>query len=233
MVSFAPVTKVVACAAFVSAAMALAQTDVPYQPSVPAAPSTSYGGYGFYGGTPGGGTVEGSMMQGMASVISSAGNYNLATSAAAVNLSQALKQEIKNNVAATNAYFEMKETNRAYTKSHTPRLSQEQLVRLAATAAPQPLSGTEIDYVNGKVAWPKLLQRDEFQNDRATIEKLLAKQASYGRLGQADDEQLSDAIERMSATLRNEIKNASANEYISGKNFLKSLMYGLYKKQLS
>src|SRR6478609_662161 len=53
----------------------------PYQPSVP---QSSGGGYmGFYGGIPGGGTVEGSMEQGMASMMSAAGNYNLATSAAA------------------------------------------------------------------------------------------------------------------------------------------------------
>ena len=39
----------------------------------PVVPAPSYGGgYGLYGGTPGGATVEGSMMQGMASVISAA-----------------------------------------------------------------------------------------------------------------------------------------------------------------
>src|SRR5689334_21240057 len=83
-----------------------------YTPVVPAAPSYG-GGYGYWGGTPGGATVEGSMMQGMASVISAAGNYNLATSAAAVNTTQAIKQDIVNRQDATNAYFAMQETNRA------------------------------------------------------------------------------------------------------------------------
>src|SRR4051812_21476631 len=82
-----------------------------YQPVVPAAPS--YNGVGLYGGYAGGATVEGSMMQGMASVISAKGNYNLATSAAAVNTTQAIKQDIQNRQAATNAYFAMQETNRA------------------------------------------------------------------------------------------------------------------------
>ncbi|MCL4194691.1 MAG: hypothetical protein KJZ87_23335 [Thermoguttaceae bacterium] len=53
----------------------------PYQPAVPSS-SEVYGGYGGYydGGT----TAAGSAMQGMASVVNAAGNYNLATSAAAI-----------------------------------------------------------------------------------------------------------------------------------------------------
>jgi len=64
----------------------------PYQPVVPSS-SEVYGGYGGYydgGGTP----AAGAAMQGMASVVNAAGNYNLATSAAAVNMTQAQKQGI-------------------------------------------------------------------------------------------------------------------------------------------
>src|SRR5262245_63896784 len=99
---------------FAAATTATAQPQgSQYTPAVPSASYGGYGGYGFYGGTPGGATVEGSMMQGMASVISAKGNYNLATSAAAVNMTQAMKQDIVNRQDATNAYFAMQETNRA------------------------------------------------------------------------------------------------------------------------
>ena len=85
----------------------------PYQPAVPP-PSmvNGYGGWSEYGGT-GGGTVAGSAMNGMANVISAKGNYNLSTSAAAMNMTQVQKQEIQNHQQYTNTYFDMRATNRA------------------------------------------------------------------------------------------------------------------------
>ena len=67
----------------------------PYQPAVPAASTVnSYGGWA--GGYSGGATVAGSAMNGMANAISAKGDYNLSTSAAAVNMTQAQKNEIEN-----------------------------------------------------------------------------------------------------------------------------------------
>jgi hypothetical protein len=213
---------------------ALAQTSAsqPYQPSVPSSSSvSSYGGY--YGGG-GGGTVEGSILQGMASVVSAQGNYNLATSAAAVNLTQAQKQDIQNRMQGTEAYFQMQETNRAgVAAKRSSRLSEEQLVRIAAQAAPKPLDSSDVDPVSGQVNWPLLLQDDMFKKDRAIVEQLLAKQAAHGRLGIAEHEQIGDAIERISATLKAQIKNVPTQQYITAKNFLKTLMYGATKAQLA
>jgi hypothetical protein len=203
----------------------------PYQPVVPNSSSfSSYGGY--YGG--GGGTVEGSWMQGMASVISAQGNYNLATSAAAVNLTQAQKQDIQNRIAGTNAYFSLQETNRAATAAkRSPRLSEEQLVRIAAQAAPKPLDNSEVDPVSGQVNWPSVLQDNIFKKDRDEVEQLLARQTSLGRLGIAEHEQIGDAIERIAATLKAQINKIPTQDYIKAKNFLKSLMYGVTKTQLT
>jgi hypothetical protein len=44
---------------------------------------------------------------------------------------------------------------------------------------------------------------------------------------------LGQAIERMSDTLRDQIRSMPSGEYIDCKNFLKSLMYGVTKSQLS
>jgi hypothetical protein len=204
-----------------------------YTPAVPAAPSYG-GGYGLWGGTPGGATVEGSMMQGMASMMSAAGNYNLATSAAAVNTTQAIKQDIQNRQDATNAYFAIKETNRAATAAmRSPRLSEEQLVRMAAQAAPKPIDSTEFDSVSGRILWPKLLQADAFKQQRGTVEQLLLRQSQYGKLGLAEHDQAGSAIEGMSDRLRDMINSVSPQDYIEAKNFLKSLMYGMTKTQLS
>ncbi len=54
----------------------------PYQPAVPTGTTTNVNGY--YPGSYGGGTAAGSAMNGMANATGAMGNYNLSTSAAAV-----------------------------------------------------------------------------------------------------------------------------------------------------
>ena len=81
--------------------------SAPYQPAVPAASTVNaYGGYPGY--SSGGGTVAGNAMNGMASMISAKGDYNLSTSAAAINMTQAQKNEIENRQLYTNTYFDMR-----------------------------------------------------------------------------------------------------------------------------
>ena len=88
-----------------------------YQPAVP--PPSMVGSYGGWpGGYGGASTAAGSAMNGMASAISAKGDYNLSTSAAAINLTQAQSNEIQNRQQATNTYFEMQATNKA---APTPR----------------------------------------------------------------------------------------------------------------
>jgi hypothetical protein len=204
----------------------------PYQPSVPV--GSGGGSIGIYGGPPGGGTVEGSMMQGMASMMSAAGNYNLATSAAAVNMTQAVKQDIVNRQAATDAYFAMRETNRAARAAQQPpRLSEEQLVRIAAQAAPKPIDATELNPVTGQVVWPELLKTEAFRQERVVIEELVGRQVKYGKLSLADHQRIGDALESMSDKLRDRIRDVPSGQYIDTKNFLKSLMYSVNKTQLA
>ena len=119
-------------------------TSPPYQPAVPP-PSiiNGNGGWSGYGGT-GASTAAGSAMNGMASVISAKGNYNLSTSAAAVNMTQAQKQEIQNHQQYTNTYFEMRATNKAARKAEEgPQPTMEQLARIAHDGAPKPLASDQ------------------------------------------------------------------------------------------
>ncbi len=203
-----------------------------YVPAVPSASSfNAYGGG--LGWNTGGATAEGSAMQGMASVLSAKGDYNLATSAAAVNLTQAQKQDIQNRQDATTAYFAMQETNKAARDAkRSPRLSQEQLVRIAAQAAPQQISSREVDPVSGRISWPELLTDQTFAAERSTIEKVVSKQATYGSLTLADHETAGQAIEQMSTKLKAMIQSVSAQKYVAAKNFLKSLMYSMTQTQL-
>ena len=137
------------------------QQAAPYQPAVPSSNTVNnYGGWGgYYGGGGGGNTVAGSAMNGMASVISAKGDYNLSTSAAAVNMTQAQKNEIQNRQMATDAYFSMRATNRqAVAAERGPSPTMEQLVKIARQGVPKPLNTSQLDPVSGKIAWPGPLQ---------------------------------------------------------------------------
>jgi hypothetical protein len=98
-----------------------------YRPVVP--PASMVGGYGYsrYAST-----AAGSAMNGMASVISARGDYNLSTSEATENLTQAQSQEIQNRQQYTNTYFSMRETNDAErAKLAGPRPTEQELVKIA------------------------------------------------------------------------------------------------------
>ena len=152
--------------------MAWAQTGSPdassrpYQPAVPAA--TTVNTYGGYPGYSGGGTAAGNAMNGMASVISAKGDYNLSTSAAAINMTQAQKNEIQNRQLYTNTYFEMRATNKAAREKEAgPPPTMEQIARMARQGVPKPLNPTQVDPVTGQINWPSALQDDSFQDDAA------------------------------------------------------------------
>ena len=203
----------------------------PYQPAVP--PPSMFGGYGGwsgdYGGT-GASTAAGSAMNGMASVISAKGNYNLSTSAAAVNMTQAQKQEIQNRQQWTNTYFDMRATNKAARQADEgPQPTLEQIARFARDGAPKPLASDQWNPVAGTVNWPALLQQDQFAPQRSELEQLLAKQATYGRLDYSDQTKARENIETMFAGLKSQIKDVPPMDWTASNSFLKSLNYAVTK----
>ena len=88
-------TGIVVCCAMMLAQIGTAQYEA--QPAVPAPSTTNV--YGAYPGYAGGTTAAGSAMNGMANAISAKGNYNLSTSAAAINMTQAQSNEMQNHHA--------------------------------------------------------------------------------------------------------------------------------------
>jgi hypothetical protein len=207
--------------------------SAPYQPAVPP-PSIvgGYGGWSGYGGT-GGGTVAGSAMNGMANAISAKGNYNLSTSAAAINMTQAEKQSIQNQQQWTNTYFDMRATNRAARKAEAgPTPTMEQIARFARDGAPKPLASDQMNPVSGTVNWPGLLQQEQFAPQRTEVEQLLAKQATYGRLDYTDQTKARQAIESMNAGLKAQVKDVPPMDWTASNSFLKSLNYAVTKTAL-
>jgi len=190
-------------------------------------------GYG-YGWGGGGGTAASNNMNGMANMMSAKGSYNLQTSQAAVNMTQAQSQEIANHQQYTDTYFQMRATNQAATeKAMGPHPSAEQLARMAADGVPKPISPSEMDPISGSVAWPDVLLDDDFTKGRKEVDALLGKKAANGRLGFKDQQQATKAIDGMYETLKGEIKDIPDMKYIESRDFLRSLVYSISQTDLN
>ncbi len=199
----------------------------PYQPAVPSSNTVNaYGGYGGYPGYSGASTAAGSAMNGMANAISAKGNYNLSTSAAAVNMTQAQKNEIQNHQTYENTYFQMRQTNQAYQKSQqSPVPTEQEMARWARDAAPQPVSPSEVSPVSGKINWPAALMQSEFSAQRAEMDKFTAKKASYGSLSISDQMDARKTVEAMFEELKSQITELPMQDYMAARTFLRSLIY--------
>jgi hypothetical protein len=200
----------------------------PYRPAAPP-PSMvgSYGGWPAYGGTT---TAAGSAMNGMSNVISSKGNYNLSTSAAAVNMTQAQSAEIQNRQQATDAYFEMRATNKAARAAEEgPKPTMEQLVKVAHDGVPKPLGEGQMDPTTGKLNWPGALQDDGFASQRAIIDRLMAEQANYGYMSHADQTKFRSTTDALLGELKARIKEIPPPDYVASRTFLNSLVYAVTK----
>lgn len=202
--------------------------SAPYQPAVPQAPAVAaYGGYpGYYGG--GGGTAAGNALNGMGNVISAKGNYNLSTSAAAINMTQAQKNEIQNHMDYTNTYFQMKDVNQAYQRSHAgPRLTQAQINAIEHSRLPKSLDASQLNPETGALSWPPALQLDAYATDRATLDDLSTKRISYGSLGYPDQLKSINACKSILGQLKGQIRDIPTNDYMSSERFVKGLVYVL------
>lgn len=223
-------------------AMMLAQTGIahyqpsetgsePYEPAVPVAPTVNT--YGYYPEYRRASTAAGSALNGMANAISAMGNYNLSTSAAAVNMTQARRNDIANRQIYTDAYFQMRAANRTYRAAEAaPRPTAEQLARLARDGAPKPLSPSELDSINGRINWPTALQQETFAAERTELEKLSATQATHGTLTVAEQMAARKMIESMFADLKSRVSEIPPQDYVASRNFLRSLIYATTQSQL-
>ena len=222
----------------VGTAISLAQTSgIPDRPSqLPVRAPVPVGAGSYYGGWPGyygGGTPAGSAMNGMASAISAAGSYNLSTSEAAINMTQAQKAAMQNDQLYANTYFEMRAANRAARAAENgPKPTMEQLVRIAQQGAPRPLPTGALDPVSGGVAWPELLKTADYDPQRTELNELFAKRAELGGLGFSDQTKARQAVDGMFATLKGQIRSVPSDQYVASRSFLNSLVYAAAKTDL-
>ncbi len=224
------------------ASAALAQQTPQSQPGATYQPGTFYppyygggsgyggggrgwGGWGGWGGV--GSTAAGSYLTGMGNAIRAEGQYNLDTSAAAINLTEAQRRRIENSKLWTQTYFEKRRINQAYRDSQKrPPGDDQTWMRLAQTGLPSRLSPSVLDPVTGRITWPAGLDADVYKNDREELDRLFADRAlARGAIGPQAHGEITQSIGNMQATLKDHIKDYNTNQYLDTRNFLNSLAY--------
>jgi hypothetical protein len=174
----------------------------------------------------GGQTAPGAALQGTSQVIASAGQYNLATSAGAVNMTQAESNDLRNQVQRVATFWAMRNLGAAArARERGPRPTAEERARRASAGAPRALSTGQIDPLNGTLYWPPALQYGIFELQRTTIDGYTAKWAKYGGLDYGDQAQVRENIAAMFGMLRSQITSIPPQDYVACRTFLQSILY--------
>jgi len=174
-------------------------------------------------------TAEQGMMEGMASMMQAAGSRNLMNAQAAGFVEDARRKNIDNRMYGTDAYFQMRKTNReARAAEQGPRPTQEDLQRYARQRAPDRLSPSELDPLTGTIAWPALLREDQYQAHRAELESLYQKRAQAGYLTGSQRGQVQQTVEALQAELKKNLRNYTPQDYVQAKKFTEGLNYELF-----
>jgi hypothetical protein len=163
---------------------------------------------------------------GMAEMARGAGQYNLMTSEAAINMTEAQKRNMENREQWTNTYFQMRAANKQYREAERgPAPSMEDLVRYAQAGKPKQLSPSELDTISGDISWPTLLQTDQFSEYRSEIEELYAQRAQSGSLSWDDQRKVDQTAKALLKDLRANVRDLPPQEYMAAKRFVESLTY--------
>jgi hypothetical protein len=180
-----------------------------------------WGDDGYHASTAGEGYARG-----MADAIRSAGQYNLLSSQAAINMTQAQRQAVENQQKWTETYFRMREINEQYReKERGPRPTREDWIRYAQMGKPDRLSPGELDTVSGTIHWPTLLRTDSFARYRGELEQLFAERAQTGSISSEGVVKASQVTRAMLADLKGRIREVPTAEYLQSRKFLESLAY--------
>ena len=198
---------------------------VPYQPAVPPPSTTAYGGGAWgYGGAAQ--TAAGAALQGTAQVISAAGDYNLATSAAAVNATHAQSNAMRNQVQGVQTFYDMRDLGSVERgRERGPRATAEELARRARAAAPRALTANQMDPASGVLYWPAALQNAGFEAQRIALDEYAVRWLKYGGLDYDDKAHVRENVNTMYVTLKSQIASMPPQDYVEGRAFLESLLY--------
>jgi hypothetical protein len=196
---------------------------------VVAPPTTTAGGSGssIWGWDLAGTTPEGSFLQGLASVVRAEGDYNLYTSAAAINITTAAHQNIQNQKDWVEAYFAIRAFNRQAREAESAKERQlvQEWLRFHPSVKPKRLTSSELDPVSGAINWPMLLQSDELASLRQGIQHAFAERHHLGVMGHNNYRIVQQITTSLLSEMLDKIENLAPSEYMQAKRFIEALIY--------
>jgi hypothetical protein len=217
---------------FVTAAFALgaavAQGQTPTMKTSTQTPIVSYDSYGGYPyGYSYSSTIAEGAARGLADVIRSQGDYNLSTSAAAINWNNAWDHAIDNQKKAVQAYFDIREVNRTIHDAEQRRLrgGPESWKRSAQAGVPRRLASNELDSVTGRIYWPVLLTGQNFRSHRVELEKAFAERAYFGSMAAEPYLRTLQLTDDLLASLKSRVRELPPDQYVAATRFLQSLAF--------
>lgn len=170
-------------------------------------------------------TADEGALRGQASVISAAGQTIYMSSLASINFEEAYKRAIENSVALTKAYYERREIREEFMKKYGPRPFVGEARRKAIEYyQPKRLSAQEFNAQKGQVAWPHILRQEQFTAIVKEIDAMFAKRdASNSGDGSLTQRQVAQLCHSLDAILKENIGRVTADQYISSKEFIRSV----------
>lgn len=171
-------------------------------------------------------TAEEGAARGMADVVRSSGAANLMNSEAAINLREAQKKGIENQLQYTQTYFQMKTINKQYRDANRKQPpSQEQAIRMAKSQLPDRLSANKADPVTGQLIWPMGLRTKALADGREQLEAIFAERADKGFLTPDQYIEVQKLTDEMKEELRKYSQSLGGNASSEARKFLESLAY--------
>lgn len=162
---------------------------------------------------------------GMSDIIRSEGYANLQNSEAAKNWEDAKSKDIQNRREWTDAYFDMRRTNREARRAEAgPAVTRDQAIRFAKNAAPPRLTSAQLDPVTGHIEYPLVLTDKVYDPFRRDLDKLFADRAASGGSLQFEEfQKIQGTVSRFIEALKENVSRYPAGEYGRARTFLNSL----------
>jgi hypothetical protein len=147
--------------------------------------------------------------RGAASVISAAGEASLNASQARINNEDAYSKAIDNSTKSVNAFWEQKDIYNERQQQKMAEIDRQRQTYLDKHGL-KSLTPEEFDRTTGTVLWPKVLDQQQYDQYRKTLDKLLKQRAYAGALTGEEYMQATSASKDWRALL-----STQRNEYPS------------------
>ena len=172
-------------------------------------------------------TLQEGWRRGIADVIRAEGDYNLNTSAAAVNYSQSRLQEIENQKKWTQAYFDIHNLNRQEfdAEQKRRRASPEDWIRFAQAGRPKRLQRQRVGHRDRRTPLADAVDGGGIPPPTRRAGKGICRSRVSRRSGAEAFLEVLQVTDDLLSGLKVRVHYLPAEKYVAAKRFLESLVF--------